>query len=385
MAQVKLEGVRKVYDNGHVAVHGVDLVVGDGEFVVLVGPSGCGKSTTLRMVAGLETITDGRLLIGDRLVNDVQPKDRDIAMVFQSYALYPHMSVYDNMAFALKLRRMPKAEVDKRVREAAAILGLETMLDRLPRQLSGGQRQRVAIGRAIVRQPAVFLFDEPLSNLDAKLRVQTRREIARLHRQLAATVLYVTHDQVEAMTLGDRIVVLNEGHVQQVDTPMGLYERPRNVFVATFIGSPAMNLVRGALVRGDGGPRFVAEGDALALAIPPGRVAALGDVPAGDGRPVVLGVRPEHLVPVRGEDPRLAAVPLRLDAVEPLGNEVLLYGRLGAAELTARVAPGSRLPAPGETIALAPEPAHLHLFDAATGLAIGDGTGAPREEPAPAR
>ena len=370
MAQVKLEGVRKVYDNGHVAVHGVDLVVGDGEFVVLVGPSGCGKSTTLRMVAGLETITGGRLHIGDRLVNDVAPKDRDIAMVFQSYALYPHMSVYDNMAFALKLKRMPKAEVDRRVREASAILGLDGMLERLPRHLSGGQRQRVAIGRAIVRQPAVFLFDEPLSNLDAKLRVQTRREIARLHRQLAATVLYVTHDQVEAMTLGDRIVVLNEGHVQQVDTPMGLYERPRNLFVATFIGSPAMNLVRGTLARGDGGLRFVADDDAIAIAVPESHAAALGDAV---GRSVVLGVRPEHLVPATAEDAGgtgPVAVPLRLDAVEPLGNEVLLHGRIGVAELTARVAPGARLPAPGETVALLPDTRHLHLFDAATGLAL---------------
>jgi multiple sugar transport system ATP-binding protein len=371
MAQIRLDGVRKVYDNGFVAVHGVDLHVADGEFVVLVGPSGCGKSTTLRMVAGLETISDGRLFIGDRLVNDVPPKDRDIAMVFQSYALYPHMSVRENMAFALRLRKLPKADVERRVNEAAAILGLEGVLDRLPKQLSGGQRQRVAIGRAIVRQPAVFLFDEPLSNLDAKLRVQTRREIARLHRQLGATVLYVTHDQVEAMTLGDRIVVLSAGHVQQVDTPMGLYARPRNLFVATFIGSPAMNLVRGTLARADGGIRFEGEHGAVVLAVPPARAAALG---AHAGRPVVLGVRPEHLLPADGDAPAAPGsarpLALRLDAVEPLGNEVLLHGRAGDAELTARVPPGAALPAPGDTVALVPDARQAHLFDADSGLAL---------------
>ena len=366
MARVTLQGVRKVYDNGHVAVHGVDLDVADGEFVVLVGPSGCGKSTTLRMVAGLETISAGTLTIGDRVVNDVAPKDRDIAMVFQSYALYPHMTVAENMGFALRLRKRSRADVARRVREVAAILDLEPVLDRLPRQLSGGQRQRVAIGRAIVREPAVFLFDEPLSNLDAKLRVQTRREIARLHRDLSATVLYVTHDQVEAMTLGDRIVVLNEGHVQQVDTPMGLYDRPRNLFVATFIGSPAMNLVRGTLTGAGDGARFAAEGGTFAVPLPSALAAAAA---ANGARPVVLGVRPEHLVPVDG-DGRDGAVALRLDAVEPLGNEVLLYGRAGPAELTARTAPSGRLPAPGDTVTLAADPHHVHLFDAESGLAL---------------
>src|SRR5687768_10301537 len=248
MANVRLHGVRKIYqDGGHVAVHGVDLEVADGEFVVLVGPSGCGKSTTLRMIAGLESITAGSLYIGDRLVNDVPPKDRDIAMVFQNYALYPHMSVRENLAFALRLRKLPQSEIDRRVQRAADTLGLEQVLDRKPRQLSGGQRQRVAVGRAIVREPAVFLFDEPLSNLDAKLRVQTRREIAKLHRDLGATMIYVTHDQVEAMTLGDRIVVMNAGRVQQVDTPLALYDRPANRFVAGFIGSPAMNFIEGAI------------------------------------------------------------------------------------------------------------------------------------------
>ena len=248
MASVTLKGVKKVYQQGGkdvTAVHGVDLEVKDGELVVLVGPSGCGKSTTLRMVAGLESISAGELFIDDRKVNDVPANDRDVAMVFQSYALYPHMTAYDNMAFALKLRGMSKADIDARVKEAASILGIGELLARRPKDMSGGQRQRVAVGRAIVRHPRVFLFDEPLSNLDAKLRVQTRREIARLHQQLSATMLYVTHDQVEAMTLGDRIVVLEGGHVKQIDTPMNLYERPRNTFVAAFIGSPSMNLLSG--------------------------------------------------------------------------------------------------------------------------------------------
>ncbi|MHB1222798.1 MAG: ABC transporter ATP-binding protein [Gemmatimonadaceae bacterium] len=376
MARVMLEGIRKVYDNGHIAVHGVDLDVADGEFVVLVGPSGCGKSTTLRMVAGLETITAGRLTIGERLVNDVPPKDRDIAMVFQNYALYPHMSAFENMAFALKLRKLPTAEIERRVRDAAEILGLIPELDRLPRQLSGGQRQRVAIGRAIVRQPAVFLFDEPLSNLDAKLRVQTRREITRLHRTLEATVLYVTHDQVEAMTMGDRIVVLDAGRVQQVDTPMGLYERPRNLFVATFIGSPSMNLVHGTVVGdGAGGARFRADAGELELALgrhPSAATAA--------GRRVVLGLRPEQLSlidarvarPLDERSVPMATIPLGLDAVEPLGNEVLLHGRVGSQELTARVAPMASPPRPGETVTLAVDTAGAHLFDTATGERVGD-------------
>ena len=244
MASVTFRDVRKRYGELEV-IHGVSTDVADGEFVVIVGPSGCGKSTLLRMVAGLEPITSGEISIGTRVVNDLEPKDRDIAMVFQNYALYPHMSAYDNLAFALKLRRLPTSEIDVRVREAAGILGIEELLDRTPRQMSGGQRQRVAVGRAIVRKPQVFLFDEPLSNLDAKLRVQMRREIARLHRQLGATMVYVTHDQVEAMTLGDRIVVMHAGRVQQIDTPLALYARPRNTFVAGFIGSPAMKFIYG--------------------------------------------------------------------------------------------------------------------------------------------
>src|ERR671915_1449849 len=244
MASVTLQELTKRFDKV-VAVNSINLDIPDKEFVVFVGPSGCGKTTTLRMIAGLEDASDGTILIGERIVNDVPPKDRNIAMVFQNYALYPHMDVYKNMAFGLKLRRTPKLEIDRRVREAARILGIEDLLDRKPRQLSGGQRQRVAVGRAIVRHPQVFLFDEPLSNLDAKLRVQTRREISKLHRQLGATMVYVTHDQVEAMTMGDRIVVMNDGRVQQIDTPLNLYDRPRNRFVAGFIGSPAMNFLDG--------------------------------------------------------------------------------------------------------------------------------------------
>jgi multiple sugar transport system ATP-binding protein len=333
MASVKLEGIRKVYEEGaqaQVAVHGVDLEVADGEFVVLVGPSGCGKSTTLRMIAGLETITAGRLFIGEREVTHLAPKDRDIAMVFQSYALYPHMSVFDNMAFALRMRKLARSDIDARVREAAGLLGIEELLQRKPRQLSGGQRQRVAVGRAIVRHPAVFLFDEPLSNLDAKLRVQTRRELSRLHRRLGATMLYVTHDQVEAMTLGDRIVVLDRGHVQQIDTPLGLYERPANVFVAGFIGSPAMNLV-----------------------------------PHGDA--TILGVRPEHL---RVTDPGDAATwNARLDLIEPLGNEILVSASIPDHELTLRIPP-QPLPELGSTIGVAADPARLHHFDRASGARI---------------
>ena len=369
MARVKLEGVRKVYgDSGdHIAVHGVDLEIADGELVVLVGPSGCGKSTTLRMIAGLESISAGKLWIGDRLVNDVSPKDRDIAMVFQSYALYPHMSVFDNMAFALKLRKLPKAEIDTRVRAAAEILGIAPILDRTPKQLSGGQRQRVAVGRAIVRQPQVFLFDEPLSNLDAKLRVQTRREITKLHRQLKATMIYVTHDQVEAMTMGDRIVVLSEGRVQQVDRPLDLYAYPANRFVAGFIGSPAMNFVEGR-VSDEGGGRFIARGDAFTLPLS-GVQAEL--VKGHGGREVVMGVRPEDIrvATSSAADAAGTTVTLRLDAVEPMGNEVFLYTRTPGHDITARLEPQA-LPEPGQPIGLIFDLAKLHFFDAETGVVI---------------
>ena len=366
MAGVRLENVRKVYQAGgsaHVAVHGIDLQVNDGEFMVLVGPSGSGKSTVLRMIAGLESITAGRLEIGGREVTEVAAKARDIAMVFQNYALYPHMTAYDNMAFALRLRGLDKSEIDTRVRRTAAILGIEALLSRKPRQLSGGQRQRVALGRAIVREPQVFLFDEPLSNLDAKLRVQTRRELAQLHRRLGATMVYVTHDQVEAMTLGDRIAVLADGVLHQVDTPMALYERPRNVFVAGFIGSPSMNFIPGeiAVASGAGGASFVAEGGTLA--VPLG--AAWSALDARAGQRVILGVRPEHVAVRRAGDGGDGAVPARLTFAELTGNEALVSASAGVHELTARSSPHG-LPEPGGEIALTIDRERVHLFDAAT-------------------
>lgn len=379
MARVRLEGIRKMYQDSTVAVHGVDLDVADGEFVVLVGPSGCGKSTTLRMIAGLESITAGKLMIGDRIVNDVPPKDRDIAMVFQSYALYPHMTVRGNLAFALKLRGNSRDEIDKRVQEAATILGIHDLLDRTPRQLSGGQRQRVALGRAIVRQPQVFLFDEPLSNLDAQLRVQMRREIARLHQELAATMIYVTHDQVEAMTLGDRIVVMNKGHVQQIDGPMNLYDHPRNRFVAGFIGSPSMNFVDGTIGTAES-PQFVAEGNAFTFPIPPSLAERIHGL---EGRPLTLGIRPEDVSVTLERGPTIflgestivhppITAPACLDLVEALGNEVFVYATVGAFSITARVAP-QPLPQLGKPITLAFDLAKAHFFDRQSGDRVGKG------------
>jgi len=381
MARVTLEGIRKIYQgpSDHVAVHGVDLDVSDGEFVVLVGPSGCGKSTTLRMIAGLESISAGRLMIDERVVNDVSPKDRDIAMVFQSYALYPHMSVRQNLAFALKLRGTPGAEIDKHVAQAAEILGITEFLDRTPRQLSGGQRQRVALGRAIVRQPRVFLFDEPLSNLDAQLRVQMRREIARLHQELKATMIYVTHDQVEAMTLGDRIVVMNKGHVQQIDTPMNLYDFPQNRFVAGFIGSPGMNFIDGAII-GDGSLKFVADMNAFTLDVPESAARRLEGL---EGHSVTLGIRPEDVAVAPESGPPLFSgestivhppitAPARLELVEALGNEAFVYASVGRYNLTARVAPRP-FPPPGQPITLAFDLAKSHFFDRDTGQRIGKG------------
>ncbi len=381
MASVRLEGIRKIYPDqaGTVAVHGVNLDVADGEFVVLVGPSGCGKSTTLRMVAGLESISAGKLYIDDREVNDMPPKDRDIAMVFQSYALYPHMTVRDNLAFALKLRGTPREEIDKRVNVAAATLGIESFIDRTPRQLSGGQRQRVALGRAIVRQPKVFLFDEPLSNLDAQLRVQMRREIARLHQDLKATMIYVTHDQVEAMTLGDRIVVMSKGHVQQIDTPMELYDHPANKFVAGFIGSPAMNFVTGTITNSQ--PlQFVASEGSFTLEIPPSLASRIDGLV---GKKVTVGIRPEDVSVAPSSGPALFAgestivdpptlAPARLDIVEALGNEVFVYATVGAFTLTARIAPRP-LPKIGEPVTLAFDLAKAHLFDEQTGERVGKG------------
>ena len=368
MAKVTLQDVRKVYENGFVAVHGATFEVQAGEFVVLVGPSGCGKSTTLRMIAGLASITQGTLSIGDRVVNDVLPKDRDIAMVFQNYALYPHMTVYDNMAFGLKLRKIPKGEINTRVEQASKILGIESILDRKPKQLSGGQRQRVAVGRAIVRNPKVFLFDEPLSNLDAKLRVQMRTEISKLHRRLDATMIYVTHDQVEAMTMGDRIVVMNAGHIQQIDAPLHLYNHPVNKFVAGFIGSPAMNFIEGCLVR-DGRLHFRSQDAAFTLALSKRHERSLASY---EGEAVILGVRPEDVY-VAGSPHIMGAVAevdLLLDVMEPMGNEIFVYAHARDHTLVARVVP-QPLPKPGQSIKLAFDLEKLHFFDAETEQAIG--------------
>ncbi len=335
MAEVHLEAVRKIYPGGFEAVKGVDLEIHDGEFLVLVGPSGCGKSTTLRMVAGLEEITDGVIKIGPRVVNDVPPKDRDIAMVFQNYALYPHMTVYKNMAFGLKLRGFKKADIDQRVNNAAKILGIEELLDRKPKALSGGQRQRVALGRAIVRDPAVFLFDEPLSNLDAKLRVETRAELKRLHKRLTTTTIYVTHDQEEAMTLGDRVVVMSNGEIQQCDTPLNVYNQPTNRFVAGFLGTPPMNFLDGKLTQHDGKTFF--EGAGAQLALSPGHA----DHVAGHvGQDIVLGLRPEGLFlrPNEHANDEQMTIDLTVDVIEPLGNTMDIFTSTPTGErLVARV------------------------------------------------
>ena len=365
MASVRLIGIRKIYEEGiqrHVAVRDFDLDIADGEFVVLVGPSGCGKSTTLRMIAGLETISGGELLIGGRVVNQVPAKERDIAMVFQNYALYPHMTAYDNLAFALALRKLSRAEIEQRVREAARILGIESLLVKRPRQMSGGERQRVALGRALVRKPQVFLFDEPLSNLDAKLRVQMRREIARLHQQLGTTMVYVTHDQVEAMTLGDRIVVMNRGEMQQVDTPATLYQRPMNTFVASFIGTPPMNLIEGEIVAG--APlRFRASNEEFEFELEGQSGNALASASA---RRAVLGIRPEDLsvVPPGGKA-RGNTVSVRVELVELLGGESLVHASRGRIELTAKI-PGA-LPSNLGDVELLVSPEGVHLFDGETG------------------
>jgi len=359
MASVTLDRVRKVYPNGYVAVAEASFEVADGELLVLVGPSGCGKSTLLRMIAGLESISDGTLRIGERVVNDVAPKDRDIAMVFQSYALYPHMSVADNLAFGLKLRGHDKASIAARVGDAAKTLELDQLLDRKPAALSGGQRQRVALGRALVRQPQVFLLDEPLSNLDAKLRMSMRVEIARLHRQLATTMIYVTHDQVEAMTLGQRIVVLKDGEIQQIDTPMALYNRPANLFVATFLGSPKMNLLWGTLVDRDGLRLQIADGVELQLQTDAAMRAALqGHV----GGQLTVGLRPEDMTLGPAGDGRL---PARVEVVEPVGNEAFINLGCGGCELVVRLPPYD-LPSPGDTVYLGYVPERMHFFDQAT-------------------
>jgi multiple sugar transport system ATP-binding protein len=352
VASVDIVSVRKSYGDQEV-IHGVSMSIADGEFVALVGPSGCGKSTLLRMVAGLEEITGGDIKIGNRVVNALQPKDRDIAMVFQNYALYPHKTVADNMGFALQLRKVPRAEIDARVKKAAEILDLVPYLARYPRALSGGQRQRVAMGRAIVRDPSVFLFDEPLSNLDAKLRVAMRAEIKELHQRLKTTTVYVTHDQVEAMTMADRIVVLHDGIVEQVGTPLELYDRPANLFVAGFIGSPAMNLFKGT-IRAGKTPHFeAADGTKLPLA----------KAPAGsDGRKAIYGMRPEHLT-LGGK------LGIHVNVIEPTGSETQVVGKL-AGEKIIGVFRERIATKPGETLLVTPDLAVVHLFDAETGMRI---------------
>ncbi len=365
MASVNYEHVTKRWGDV-VAVRDLNIEIPDKEFLVFVGPSGCGKSTSLRMLAGLEEITEGNIYIGDRLVNDVPPKDRDIAMVFQSYALYPHMSVYDNMAFGLKLRRVPKAEIDRRVRQAAVELGIEHLLDRKPKALSGGQRQRVAVGRAIVREPAVFLMDEPLSNLDAKLRVEARAMIQRLHNRLETTFIYVTHDQTEAMTMGSRIAVLKDGILQQIDTPQTLYERPDNLFVAGFIGSPSMNFFNATLVRENGD--FYIDTGVFRVKVPEERKATWG---RAAGQRVVLGIRPEDIHDPNYSPPGIqsASVEAQVDVTELLGNEVLMYLKSGNLNYIARVDPrtSARI---GHQITVLMNTSNMHLFDAETEKAI---------------
>ncbi|WP_289297718.1 sn-glycerol-3-phosphate ABC transporter ATP-binding protein UgpC [uncultured Reyranella sp.] len=347
MATVEVRNVRKAFGPVEI-LHGVSVDIADGEFVVLVGPSGCGKSTLLRMLAGLENITSGEIAIGGRVVNTVPPKDRDIAMVFQNYALYPHMTVYDNMAFSLTLAKAPKSVMDQEVGRAAKILGLEQLLHRFPRQLSGGQRQRVAMGRAIVRNPQVFLFDEPLSNLDAKLRVQMRSEIKELHQRLKVTTVYVTHDQIEAMTMADKIVVMNNGHIEQIGAPLELYDRPANLFVAGFIGSPAMNMVKGTV---SNGALRMEDGTAWPLPTNGGRPA--------DG-PAVYGVRPEHLILDAG------GIPATVQVVEPTGSETQVLMRIGGQSVIGAFR--ERVTAkPGEILPVRPDPALVHLFDQQSG------------------
>ncbi len=384
MATVQLASINKVYENGYHAIHDLDLEIADKEFLVLVGPSGCGKSTALRMIAGLETITGGTMKIGEKVVNDVEPKDRDIAMVFQNYALYPHMSVYDNIGFALKLAKVPKEEIDTRVRKAAAILELEDNLDRKPGQLSGGQRQRVAMGRAIVRQPAAFLMDEPLSNLDAKLRVQMRAEIAALQRELAVTTVYVTHDQIEAMTMGDRVAVLKDGYLQQVDTPQNLYDHPVNVFVAAFIGSPSMNLFEGQVqLSGDAGTLRLGS---HVVALAPECLVKHPKLRDFDGRTVIVGIRPEDY-----EDAELAPdvpesqwISSKVTLLESLGSEIMAHFHVdaptvdsgdpdaieekagaGQANAVGRFNPRSRARM-GDEIQIAISTENMHFFDPET-------------------
>ena len=367
MAEVSVRKVVKEYDGGVQAVKGIDLEIADHEFVVLVGPSGCGKSTTLRMIAGLEEITGGEIWIGGDVVNDVPPRDRDIAMVFQNYALYPHMSVYDNMAFGLKLRKFPKDEIKRRVDDAARILDIAPLLDRKPRALSGGQRQRVAMGRAIVRNPKVFLFDEPLSNLDAKLRVQMRTEIKKVHQTIPTTTVYVTHDQVEAMTLADRVVVMNGGVIEQVGTPQELYHNPRTRFVAGFIGSPAMNFLPCRVQDGPNGGVGIRVSDSIILPVPPARTERYAK---HKGKEMVLGLRPEHLFEYHEQGKAgWNRVDLPVDVVEPMGMETMVHFFIDTVPVCARVDPATHAQ-PGEMLALTADLNQMHLMERDSGLVV---------------
>ncbi len=371
MAKVLIENLVKIYPGSGgpdvKVVHGINLEINDREFMVLVGPSGCGKSTTLRMIAGLEEISGGTISIDGRVVNNVLPKDRDIAMVFQNYALYPHMTVYDNMAFGLKLRKFPKAEIDQRVREASAMLGLDPYLDRKPKALSGGQRQRVAVGRAIVRKPKVFLFDEPLSNLDAKMRVTTRTEISKLHARLGATMIYVTHDQIEAMTMGDRICVMKDGHIMQVAQPLELYSRPANLFVAGFIGSPAMNFFRGTIKQAGNTLQFVETNTIEKPVVITLDERLSSKAKAYIGKPIVFGIRPEDVqdtLTVTNSDPG-RTIEVKVEVSEPMGSETYLYLTTGASSFIARVNPTDRFDA-DQKINVTLKLENVHLFDAET-------------------
>jgi multiple sugar transport system ATP-binding protein len=367
MAEVVLKNVTKVYEGGNVAAKDINIEVKDKEFVVLVGPSGCGKSTTLRMVAGLEEISSGDLFIDGKRVNDVSPKDRDIAMVFQNYALYPHMTVYENMAFGLKLRKFPKEEIKKRVLEAARILGLESYLERKPKALSGGQRQRVAVGRAIVRKPKVFLFDEPLSNLDAKLRVQMRTEISKLHHDLEATMIYVTHDQTEAMTMGDKIVIMKDGIIHQIDTPLNLYNYPGNKFVAGFIGSPSMNFIEGTILS-DSGLHFKSAGGSINFKLNSNYETKLKSY---SGKKIWMGIRPEDIYDAESYSGRNGEAKLnaKLEVVEPMGNEIFLYFILDNNQFVARI-PAREKPEANTIRTLLFDTNKLHFFDAESEAAI---------------
>ena len=366
MAEVVLRNVIKRYGN-YDAVRGISLDIPDSKFVALVGPSGCGKTTTLRMIAGLEDVSEGEICIGGRVINDVAPKNRDIAMVFQSYALYPHMTVFQNMSFGLRLRGMPKAEIRKTIENAASILDISELLDRRPKQLSGGQRQRVAMGRAIVRNPKVFLFDEPLSNLDAKLRVQMRTEIKRVHQQVKTTTIYVTHDQIEAMTLADYVVVMNRGRIEQVGTPHELYHAPKTRFVAGFMGSPAMNFLP-CMLEQNAAALTVRLADGVSFPVPDSHLARYAEAV---GKPLLFGLRPEHITEPRGQERgRFSEFSTTLDVVEPMGTETMVFFKLGGVAVSGRIDSGASAPAAGEKVRLAANMTHMHLIDPATDVVI---------------